>query len=198
MDALVVQKKPLFLPALAEAVAEWFPELNGRSLAVSDVTVTKENVPTLPLAMCAFVRSAANPPSRSAVSMYEIMDIFCIEFWLQPARYKKANDSETPFWSYYPYDTIRDTLLANLTRWETPGGERIAYRSLTIEADSLAVVLSFQFTATFLWCAPPAEIGIPYVIGFNLCTPEGCCPEICIEEPDPCQHEHVFAHPHQE
>jgi hypothetical protein len=180
-----------FLPALAEQLALWFPELNGRALAVSEVSVTKENVPTLPLAMVAFVRSTANPPGRNSYDTFDIEDAFVVEFWLEPARYKKANGSETPFWSYYPYDTIRDTLLGNLIRWETPGGERIAYRGLTIDADPLAVTLTFAFVATFRWCSKPTDFGEPFSIGFNLCTPEGCCFEDCVEEEvdpscDPC------------
>src|SRR5262245_8839046 len=108
-----------FLPALAEAVAQWFPELGGRALAVSEVTITKENVPTLPLAMVGYAHGiiTGNPPQRSSKTEYNFQDWFVIEFWLEPARYKKANGSETPFWSYYPYEAIRDTLLTNLSRW---------------------------------------------------------------------------------
>src|SRR5262245_57543333 len=137
MDARVKQETR-FLPALAEAIAAWFPELNGRSLAVSEVTVTKEYVITLPLVMVAFVRGTADPPSKASAEMFEITDSFVVEFWLQPARIKKADGSETPFWSYYDYEDIRDTLLRNIVRWPTPGDAwRISYRGLSIEADSL-------------------------------------------------------------
>ena len=152
MDARVTPAKQKFLPALAEQLALWFPELNGRALAVSEVSITKDNVPTLPLAMAAFIRSTANPPSTSNAEMFEVVDTFIVDFWLEPARYKKANGTETPFWSYYDYEAIRDTLLANMVRWETPGGERVAYRGLTIEAEPLAVTLTFTFMATFRWC----------------------------------------------
>ena len=103
--------------------------------------------------------------------MFEIVDTFIVDFWLEPARYKKANGTETPFWSYYDYEAIRDKLLANLARWETPGGERIAFRGLMIEAEPFAVTLTFTFMATFRWCPPVTEFGEPFSIGFNLCTP---------------------------
>ena len=97
-----------FLPALAEQLKLWFPELAGRALAVSDVSVSKENVPTLPLVMCAFARSTSEP--RANARHFEMIDAFIVEFWLEPQRYKRADGSETPFWSYYPYESIRETL----------------------------------------------------------------------------------------
>src|SRR4029078_11976181 len=171
-----------------------FPELKGRSLAVSEVTVTKENVPTLPLVMVGFVRGTADPTTRNAAEIFDITDAFVVEFWLEPARYKKANGSETPFWSYYDYESIRDTLLENMARWEAPHGERPAYRGLNIEADPLAVTLTFAFVAAMRWCASPASKkpeGIGSGIKFNLCTDQSVCVPDCFEEPEdechPCK-----------
>lgn len=182
MDAQV-KKETRFLPALAEAIAGWFPELGGRALAVSEVSITKENVPTLPLAMVAFVRGTADPPSRSAATQFEMEDAFVVEFWLEPARYKRANGSETAFWSYYDYEVIRDTLLSELVLWESPGGQRVSYRGLNIEADPLAVTLTFAFVATMRWCSNKTVYpdSIIRKIDFQLCAAEGCCPEACIE-----------------
>jgi len=177
------EEEKRFLPALAEAIVEWFPELQGRALAVSEVSVTKENVPTLPLVMVAFLRSAGEAPTRNSRDSFDVADEFIVEFWLEPSRYKRANGSETPFWSYYDYEAIRDTLLQNLTRWEAPGCERISYRTLTIGADPFAVTLSFAFTASFRWKAKTTEFGDAFKIGLRLLTPTECC---FPEEPDPC------------
>jgi hypothetical protein len=181
-----------FLPALAEMIAEWFPEVGGRALAVSAAEINKLNVPTLPLVMVAFERSTGDQSLVSFQPRFTISDVFVIEFWLEPSRYKKANGSETPFWSYYDYEAVRDKLLQNISRWPTPGGEHIAYRMLTISADELAVTLTFRFVATFEFCKPFADEGEPYAISYNLCPPKGCCPP-CITEPieendqcDPC------------
>jgi hypothetical protein len=186
MDAIVKQETR-FLPALADAIADWFPELGRRSLAVSECTITKENVPTLPLVVVAFIRASASPPTNQRNDMFSITDTFVVEFWLEPARYKKANGTETPFWSYYDYERIRDVLLTNITYWEGPGGERIAFRRLSINAEPLAVTLTFAFDATFRWCPSTKPHGEPFQIGYNLCTPVGCCPDVICEEPDPCQ-----------
>jgi hypothetical protein len=181
--ALTESVEQRFLPALAEQLAVWFPELGGRALAVSEVSITKENVPTLPLVMCAFLRSTSE--ARAGNRNFEIVDAFVVEFWLEPQRYKRADGSETPFWSYYPYEQIRETLLNNILSWTPPGCELIAYRGLNIEAEPLAVTLTFAFTAAFQFRPKPMDFGVEFTVGFNLCTPEGCIPE-ALEDVDPC------------
>lgn len=169
-----------FLPAVAKEIALWFPELDGRALAVvSPDIITKENIPTLPLAMVGFARSTSNAPLRSHVEEISIEDLFVVEFWLKTERYKNAK-GETPFWSYYPYEWIRDTLLTNFARQQGlwPGGERVAYRSLLVGADPFAVTLTFGFASIRQWCPDRKDPGQPFTIGFGLCTPAGkCLPE---------------------
>jgi hypothetical protein len=114
MDAKTPVVTKRFLPQLADAIAEWFPELGGRALAVSEVTITKQNVPTLPLAMVAFARGTGDQSTTSHQPIFNMEDAFVVEFWLEPARYKNRSGGETPFWSYYDYEAIRDTLLQNL------------------------------------------------------------------------------------
>jgi hypothetical protein len=184
MDAFTPKTTTRFLPALAEQIALWFPEVEGRSLAVSEVSITKENVPTLPLVMVAFINSVSEPPMRGSANMFDIIDTFIVEFWLEPARYKKANGAETPFWSFYPYEEIRDTLLTNITYWQTPNGERISFRRLQIGADPLAVTLTFTFLAVFRWCPDKVETGDPFTIKTRLCADTSRC---IPEEPDPCR-----------
>ena len=189
MDALVASPAPAkrLLPSLAEAIGEWFPELGGRSLAVSEVDITKDNVPTLPLAMVAFIRSTAEPSTKSRVRMFDVSDTIIIDFWIEPARYKRANGTETPFWSYYDYEAVRDKLLSHVVGWQPPGGEIITYRGLTIEAEQLAVTLTFTFTVTFRWCADKTygPDSIIKEIPIKLCAPTDCCIPECMED-DPC------------
>jgi len=184
-----VQVETRLLPALAAAVAEWFPELNGRAMAVSESAVTKENIPTLPLAVVAFVRSVGEQSVKSRQSQYEITDHFIVEFWLSPEKYKRANGSDAPFWSYYNYEAIRDKLLTHMATWKAPRDARIAFRALDTEADHLAVTMTFGFIAAVNWkacIAYPPDMIIDH-IGFNICSPEpDCCvPEDCLD-PDPC------------
>lgn len=139
------------LPALAEKIAEWFPELEGRSIAVSEADITKENIPKLPLAMTAFSKGVSDHSPNSSMRTITITDTIIVEFWLEPSRYKRQNGTETPFWSYYNYEAIRNTLVSRILLWQGPNSERFAYRNLTIEADPLAVILTFTFIANFQW-----------------------------------------------
>jgi hypothetical protein len=177
------------LPALAMAIAEWFPELGGRAMAVSESTVTKENIPTLPLVVTAFVRSVGDQSDKSRQSQFEIVDHFIVEFWLPPEKYKRANGTEAPFWSYYNYEAIRDKLLTHMATWQAPRSARIAYRTLNTEADHLAVTLTFNFIASINWkaCVNSPPDWIIDGIQFNLCAPASeCCVPECFD-PVPCE-----------
>jgi len=179
----VEQQTDQFLPALAEQLKVWFPDVGDRAAAVSEIAINRENIPTLPLILVAFQRSESQQLRRSYSEEFELTDTFIVELWMEPNRIKRPDNSETPFWSYYPYEEIRDVMLTNMTRWIGPGGQRASFRNLTIEADSFAVVMSFTFTTTFQWCAHYNDNGEPITkIGFRLCTPAACLPAPCFEQ----------------
>ena len=180
------QREERFLPAVAEAIKEWFPGLGGRSFAVSDAAINKENVPTLPLVMVALTRSVGDASTKTVSETFQMQDAFIVEFWLEPERYKRDNGTETPFWSYYDYEYVRDRLLKNMVRWVPPNNEIISYRSLNVEADALAVTLTFGFIATFTWCFKDKEKdqGDPFKLGICLKADKSCC---IPEEIDPCR-----------
>lgn len=187
-----------FLPSVANAIAEWFyPMLenpNGgppRSVAVSDIDITKENIPTLPLVLVAFTQSIGHQLLRSSSEQFEVTDSFIVEFWLEPTRMKnKQTGKDTPYWNYYPYEFVRNKLIKGFLNWSGPNGERVAYRGLHVEADPLAARLTFTFIATFQWCMASEDYGDPFQLGFRLCTPSVCCEPDCEEEAkdecDPC------------
>jgi len=57
---------------------------------------------------------------------------------------------------------------------------------MMIEADALAVTLTFGFVATFRWCVPLAltDLGQKFTLKTTLKADTSCCVP---EEPDPCQ-----------
>lgn len=147
-----------FLPELADLVAEWFPELGGRSVAVTEAEVTKQNRPNLPLAILALNREEGSNAPR-APSDVTISDDFIIEFWLELKKYHHAETNhELPFWAYYPYEKIRDRLLTKMLR-ESLARESwgIRYISMDVAADADAVILTFRFSRNYIWC--PLEDG---------------------------------------
>lgn len=152
------------LIALARAIGEWLPELHGRSVAVSEAEVTAENVPALPLCMVALQKESAEHSGSSNAHPLIKEDIL-VQYWVRPSRYERADGSESPFWSHYDYGNVRDRLLANAIHWRSPREARLRYISMDIEADQMAVVLTFRFEHAFKWCPPqrlseaPVETG---------------------------------------
>lgn len=184
------------LPDLAANVALWFPELGGRSLAVSEADITRENMPKLPLAMTALVRTDVdgNWVYRAANADQKLYDDIMLEFWLESVRVKRQDGSETPFWAYYDYETFRDNLLTHIMRYVGPKKQRLEFRTMTVESDQYAVVLSFRFRAHFNWCPNVDEDGDGQpinssTIAQNLCPPKSVVCNPCFDEPkecDPC------------
>jgi hypothetical protein len=147
------------LPDLAKAIAAAFPELKGRAVAVSDWHITAENVPkTLPVCMLQFVHEDTEWPQRSNARalMHEFAQI---KFILKSARALRKDGSESPFWSFYDYDRIRNSFYAVLHRYRSPHNERVVPVRMDMGADQLAVEITFTVKHTYYWCAPPASDG---------------------------------------
>jgi len=186
--------EPRLLPELAEKIKIWFTDLNGRAIAVSDSDIiTKLNVPTLPLVAVGLKTSVGDQSTSSYQPTFSLAEQILIQFWLEPMRYKRKDGSEAPFWTWYDYESVRETLVANLSRWEdAPHGARFAYRKTDIAADELAVTITFTFLASYQFCTPDPRRGERFIITTNLCTPKGCCiEEDCFEvkeneKCDPC------------
>lgn len=180
------------LPRVAREMAALVPELEGRSVAVSEADITRENMPTLPLCMVALVRmDGVNWSWEAANAERKLFDDFIIEFWLKPKKQLRADGTESPFWAFYDYEKWRDRILGWATGFYGPRGQRLEFRNMTVESDEYAVVLSFRFRAHYNWCRTEDDEE-PTIIGRNakvipaLCQPvQECCPEDC-EKPKEC------------
>lgn len=172
-----------FLPTVARCVAEWFPSLKGRAVALTEADINASNRPTLPFALVAPNRTdtvAAQADSRVTGTTIGMQDDFIIELWYPVERFTinsdKANDPsiEKPFWAYYPYEKIRDYLITKMYRESAqPGRESwgISFVSLDIDADPQAVVLTFRFMRSYKWC-PLADVDDepePITLTFETC-----------------------------
>lgn len=170
-------KKLEFLPAVAERVAAWFPRLGGRAVAVTDAKITPENRPTLPFALVALNReNTENFNAKSNQGNLTLVDDFIVEFWLEVQRFDLENKKpgqEKPFWAYYPYEDIRDRLVSKMLNESKQEGRAdwgIAYTSMDIDADPQAVVLTFRFSRTYIWCPldeTDEDDEVPIVLSFT-------------------------------
>lgn len=163
-----------FLPLVADQVAIWFPSLAGRSVAVSEGDITKENRPSLPFSLCALNREEGTNFNSATLGNENITEDFIIEFWLKAKRFDLDSSDltrqglEPPFWSYYAYKKHRDTLVTKFFKWiiANPSLGSIAYVSMDIAADPQAVILTYRFRRTYIWCplVDESDEEIPYII----------------------------------
>lgn len=171
------------LPAVAKQIRDWIPELGGRALAVTDALITKDNVPTLPLVMVAPLRQDFTHNGQGTMTVDEQ---FMVEFWLDPAR-EKGEKGETPFWSYYEYNDLRNKLFDAFATWRSPQNGTVRFISMDVDANALATVLSFRMGAVYQVCESD-RWEAPAEITFNLCQPASAeCPPEPEQETDPCQ-----------
>lgn len=150
-------KKPLILD-LAEKIAEWFSELNGRSIAVSEVDPfdDKTNIPTLPLAFTALVSESAEQPVNGGGSITLTQDLL-IQFMHAPVKYNRVDGAVTPFYAFYDYEGLRDRLVNFMHSYRTPGNGGVQYRSMDVDSSEYAVHITFRFRATEKWVRPEPD-----------------------------------------
>lgn len=158
----VVQSKAT-LPALAREIAKHFPELKNRAFAVAECDIVGElkNMPSLPVCMLGLIRETGDGSVLS--NEYNPEEDFLVQFWFEPAKYPLADGGDSPFWSFYDYDTLRDRFVTMLQRWISPREQRVQYMSLEIDVDPYAVIISFRCRHTFDFC--------PYEPPEDGCTP---------------------------
>lgn len=138
-----MEEKLSFVEQVAERLKDWLPELEGRSIAVSEIEPIKspEELPALPLAAVAMVGQTYEGPEPS-----QITTRFAIEIMLKPVRYKDKDGCDTPFWAYYDSDSIRDRIFVGMQ--EFAGTNPV---SMEVDATRLAVFLSFEFDRQSKW-----------------------------------------------
>lgn len=141
-----------FLPALAEHIAKSFPELNGRAVAVSEVEVKKDAVPTLPVCMLALEHESGG--GKQITNQLSLTETFIIDFWLKPKTIDAYGQS-IAFYAFYDYETIRNRLIEALNKFEYEGIGTLYYVKLEPDVTSFAARLKFTFERQALWCRPP-------------------------------------------
>lgn len=178
----VTAPEPL-LPALARALGEWFPEVEGRAIAVSEVDFfdDRSNLPSLPLVATALVTEQGQQGQHGG--NINLRDDVLIQFFFEPEKYKRADGRDTPFYAFYNYEVIRDKLLTRLQQWRTPRNGSLSYQTMDVESDERAVIITFRFLTTEKWCpVSPAQEALEVTISACVLEPEA---KVCCEEEEP-------------
>lgn len=137
--------------ALCKALASWFPELEGRVVAVSETEITLENVPTFPIAIVAFIRGDGKD-SWKGNAPAECSDEYLIQYIVKSERYKLNGTTELPFWKFFNFEPKRRILCSRLKGWVSPVSGRWEYKSCDVESSTTDISLSFRFVHHHMLC----------------------------------------------
>lgn len=134
--------------ALAEHLAAhllpWFPDLEGRVFAVTDVedVWTKESAPRLPLCAVGIVEEEYRDSPRAARDM-GMTTTLALMFAFSPKRYSSADGRLLPFWQFYNHERLRNRIKAALTSYRSPDDARVIMRRMDKDATEIAVLFTF-------------------------------------------------------
>lgn len=179
------------LPALASFLNQCLPVIENRAVPVSEIDpITKENMPRLPFCFVALNKELGNDTNAQARAKFSPNEQIVITFAFPPNRYKKDDGvTESPFWAFFDYDSLRDELLHHLKGWTTPRGRRLNYYSMEVSSEPFAVTINFLFYHIFEWCDPsPPGAMTDWKMYYHLCPGdvEPCIECIELEEENPC------------
>lgn len=143
----------------ARHVAEWFPELRGRSIAVSEVEPFKDktNRPRLPMAVTALIGEQNTSTGAGGATAINIQSDVLLQFIFEPEKYKDSQNRDTPFFAFYDYERLRNHLLDCIRQYRSPDNHSIAYRTLDIDSDEFAVYIAFRLVFSGRLCAGETE-----------------------------------------
>lgn len=141
--------------AIAHLVREAFPDLNGRAFAVAEATLTKENMPQLPLAFIALLNIRAINQSNDVKTPLDIEETICVEFWFKSVNYAKTDGSMSPFYAFQDYNTTMNKLFSALSGYFTPQRKPLRFISMDTMADEYCQTICFKFSVEWRWCVEP-------------------------------------------
>ena len=143
------------VPAIAALIREVFPELQGRSFAVSDVKNTKENPPTLPLCYTCLLGIVEVGGSNDVATPMDLLETIIVEFVFKPEKYTNADGAVSPFYAYQDYQPVFDRLLTALDQFFAPVRKTVRFLSMATTSDEFEQCISFKLSIAWRWC--PSE-----------------------------------------
>jgi len=140
------------VPAIAKLIRETFPELEQRAFAIMEATLTKENMPNLPLCFVALLGLEAKNQSNNVRTPVDLCESIIIEFWQKPVMYSKADGGSSPFYAYQDYERVMNRLFKALDGYFTPKRKPVRFVSMATTSDEFALMVSFKVSIEWRWC----------------------------------------------
>lgn len=154
--------------SIALIIREAFPELNKRAFAISEVAITKENMPNLPLACVALLNIRGVNQSNNVKTPLDLEETICVEFWIASKTYMKDDGGISPFYAFQDYKPYMDRLFNALTGFFTPQKKAVKFISFDMTADEYCLTLCFKLSVEWRWCPEPDHFYHPVKISFRL------------------------------
>ncbi len=158
--------------SIAHLIRKSFPELEERAFAISEVQLTKENMPNLPLACVVLNGIKAVNQSNDVNTPVDIEEMLCAEFWTRSKNYAKADGGVSPFYAFQDYRQIMDRLFNALTGYFTPQRKPVRFISMDLMADEYCHTISFKFSVIWRWCAEEDDTCNPIKVKFKISPQE--------------------------
>lgn len=143
------------LPEISDNIKVWFDdELQGRVFTALGDSISEDNMPALPLAAVISSNIGVNVHEYLGQlnGRLEIFDEFTVEFWLNPARHKRKDGTESPFWAYQDHMLLSNKLIGNMLRLADEKQTFFEFTGLNTSFVSGAVVFVFSFRQHTSFC----------------------------------------------
>lgn len=154
--------------AIAILIREAFPELDKRAFAVSEASLTKENMPNLPLAFVSLGSIVGLNQSNNVQTPTDLEENISVEFWLASKSYKKSDGGVSPFYAFQDYKPTMDRLFNALTGFFTPQRKPVKFISFDMMSDEYFLAMCFKFSVVWRWCPEPDDRYHPVKLAFRL------------------------------
>lgn len=158
-------------------VSPAFPELEGRAIPVTGVDDDKGGTDATkkPFVLIGLRKGDTSGPAEiGRNSTINLRDDFIVEFNLEKTRYKNGKGGETPFFSYYDYESVRDRLFNAMADFSGEHGITFEFVELDISTEGDTVYIEFRFRQNYEWCDKVRESDTVIEAGSFSINLQGC------------------------
>lgn len=156
METKLTYPDRVTLPEFAKLiVSPAFPEIEGRAIPVTGVDddTSGPQATPLPYVLIGLRQGdTSGPATIGGKGVINLRDDFIVEFNMKKERYRNSKGGETPFFSYYDYESIRDRLFNAMVEFAGEHGITFEFVSLDISTEGDVVYIEFRFRQNYEWC----------------------------------------------
>ncbi|QBQ72041.1 virion-associated protein [Agrobacterium phage Milano] len=178
METKLTYGNRVTLPEFAKyIVAPAFHEIEGRAIPVTGVDddASGTQATKLPFVLVGLRQGDTSGPATIAGnSTINLRDDFIVEFNMKKERYRDRKGGETPFFSYYDYESIRDRLFNSMIEFSGEHGITFEFVSLDISTEGDVVYIEFRFRQNYEWCETVREADTTIEAGRFSINLQGC------------------------